>query len=106
MLSVIETGGKQYVVSVGQKIRIEKWDGKEGDAVVFDKVLLLAPSENELKIGEPYIKGVTVMGEIVRQGRAEKLIVFRYKPKKRERKKKGHRQLFTEVRITDIKNRT
>ncbi|MBI1755071.1 50S ribosomal protein L21 [Candidatus Azambacteria bacterium] len=102
MFSVIETGGKQYKVSVGGKVKIEKLEGREGDAVVFDKVLLWASSEKEAKIGEPYLKNTKVTGEIVKQGVGDKVIVFKYKPKKRHRKKKGHRQLFTEVRITKI----
>ncbi len=105
MFSVIETGGKQYKVAVGEKIKIEKLEGKEGDSVVFDKVLLLAASDDAVTIGQPYVEGGKVSGEIVRQARHDKVIVFKYRPKKRERKKKGHRQMFTEVKITDIKSK-
>lgn len=106
MFSVIETGGKQYKVAVGEKIKIEKLEGKEGDPVVFDKVLLTAASDDAVKIGQPYVEGGKVLGEIVRQARHDKVIVFKYRPKKRERKKKGHRQMFTEVKITGIENRS
>ncbi len=102
MFSVIETGGKQYKVAVGEKIKIEKLEGKEGDSVVFDKVLLAATSDDAVAIGQPYVEGGKVLGEIVRQARHDKVIVFKYRPKKRERKKKGHRQMFTEVKITEI----
>lgn len=102
MFSVIETGGKQYKVTVGEKIKVEKLAGETGDAVVFDKVLLLAASDSDVQVGAPYVKGAKVSGEIVQQGRAEKVIVFKYRPKKREKKKKGHRQSFTEVSIKSI----
>lgn len=102
MFSVIETGGKQYKVTVGEKIKIEKLAGETGDAVVFDKVLLVAASDSDVQVGAPYVKGAKVSGEIVQQGRAEKVIVFKYRPKKREKKKKGHRQPFTEVTIKSI----
>ncbi len=103
MFSVIETGGKQYKVSVGEKIKVEKLEGGEGDKVNFDKVLLVADKNNEMQIGQPYLEKAKVMGEIAKQDRHKKLIVFRYKAKKREKKKGGHRQPFTEVKITDIK---
>lgn len=102
MFSVIETGGKQYKVSVGEKIKIEKLAGEAGDTVMFDKVLLVAASDSDVQVGAPYVKGAKVSGEIVRQARAEKVVVFKYRPKKREQKKKGHRQSFTEVTITGI----
>ena len=102
MFSVIETGGKQYKVAVGEKIKVEKLAGETGDAVVFDKVLLVAASDSDVQVGAPYVKGAKVSGEIVQQGRAEKVIVFKYRPKKREKKKKGHRQPFTEVSIKSI----
>lgn len=103
MFSIIETGGKQYEVAVGKKIKIEKLDGEKGDTIVFDKVLLTAASEDDVTIGEPYVKGAKVTAEILTQGRGEKVIVFKFKPKKRHRRKRGHRQPFTEVKITEIK---
>ncbi len=102
MFSVIETGGKQYEVAAGKKIKIEKIAGKEGETVVFDKVLLSALSEDEVKFGEPYVKGAKITAEIVKQGLGDKVIVFKFKPKKRHRKKRGHRQPFTEVKIIEI----
>ena len=99
MFSIIETGGKQYKVKEGDKIKVEKLDGEAGTEVVFDKVLLKVSDEDKVEIGQPYLKDVKVIGEITNQGRNKKLIVYKYKPKKRERTKKGHRQMFTEVLI-------
>jgi large subunit ribosomal protein L21 len=100
--AVIETGGKQYKVSPGRKLKIEKIEGELGANLNFDKVLLLAENEN-VKIGAPYIEGAKVEAKILKQGREKKKIVFKYHSKTRYRKKKGHRQPFTEVQITDIK---
>lgn len=97
-LAVIKTGGKQYLVSPGQKIKIEKIDIEEGKEVEFSEVLLLENNE-KLEIGTPFIKGVKIIGKVLRQDKGKKIIIFKYKPKKRSRKKKGHRQLFTEVEI-------
>jgi len=102
MFSVIETGGKQYKVAVGDKIKVEKLEGKEGSKVVFDQVLLVSDGK-DAKVGEPYLSGAKVSGEILKQGRGDKVIVFKYKARKRERTKNGHRQHYTEVKITDIK---
>lgn len=102
MFAVIETGGKQYNVQPGQKVKIEKLDAKEGDSLFFDKVLLVADGEN-VKIGTPYVAGAQVEAKVMRQGRGRKVIVFKYHSKARYRKKKGHRQYFTEVEITGIK---
>jgi len=101
MLAVIKTGGKQYLVSPGEKIRVEKLAKKEGDEVVFDDVLLLE-KQNKLEIGSPTIKGAKVVGKVLRQGKAKKVIIFKYKAKKRYHLKKGHRQQFTEVEIKTI----
>lgn len=103
MFSIIETGGKQYVVAVGKKIKIEKLEAEEGKNVVFDKVLLIASSDDDVKIGKPYIAGAKVTGEVIKQGKGDKVISLRYKPKKRVRVKRGHRQLFTEVLIQEVK---
>lgn len=102
MFSVIETGGKQYKVSVGGKIKVEKLEGGAGDKVTFDKVLLVADPKGETRVGQPYLSQAKVTGEIAKQDRHKKLIVFRYKAKKREKKKGGHRQPFTEVLIKNI----
>ncbi|MBI2644024.1 MAG: 50S ribosomal protein L21 [Candidatus Wildermuthbacteria bacterium] len=101
MLAVIKTGGKQYLVKPGQRIKIEKLPQKEGEEVLFENVLLAKNDEN-ITIGTPNIEGATVKGKILRHGKAEKVIVFKFKAKKREKKKKGYRQLFTEVEITAI----
>jgi len=103
MLAIIKTGGKQYLVSPGQKIKIEKLDDNEGKEVVFDQVLLLE-KDGKVEIGAPLVDGAKVTGKILRQGKAKKVIVFKYKSKKRYKRKKGHRQQFTEVEITEIRN--
>jgi len=101
MLAVIKTGGKQYLVTPGQKIKIEKIDKEEGSEIDFPEVLLLVKDE-KIEIGTPLIKGAKVAGKILCHGKAKKVIIFKYKPKKRSKVKKGHRQLFTEVEITKI----
>lgn len=98
MKAIIETGGKQYYVSEGETIYVEKLEGKEGGKVVFDKVLMA----NGV-VGNPYV-GAKVEGVIVKQGKQRKITVFRYKPnKKSTRVKKGHRQPYTKVEIKKIK---
>jgi len=101
MLAVIKTGGKQYLVSPGQKIKIEKIDVKEGKEVTFKEVLLLE-KQRKLEIGTPLVKGAKVIGKVLKQGKGKKIIIFKYKSKTRYKVKKGHRQLFTEVEITKI----
>ena len=113
MFAIIETGGKQYNVYPGKKLKVEKLDVKEGETVSFDKVLLTADyrglkadqrgQEPDVKIGQPYLEGAKVEAKVLKQGRDEKKIVFKYHSKTRYRKKKGHRQHFTEVGVTDIK---
>lgn len=100
-IAVIETGGKQYKVSVGEKIKISKVKAENGKSFDFDRVLLVA-DEKETKVGKPYLDGAKVEGAVLKQGRSKKVIVFKYKPKKRYRVKKGHRQEFTEVEIKKI----
>ena len=100
--AIIEAGGKQYKVSQGQKLKIEKVEAEEGANLSFDKVLLLA-DENDVQIGKPYVAGASVGAKVLNQGRAPKKIVFKYHSKTRYRKKKGHRQRFTEVEILAIK---
>lgn len=101
MLAVIKTGGKQYIVTPGKKIKIEKIDKKEGDKVIFEEVLLVQ-NEKETKIGTPLVEGAKVSAKVLEQGRDKKVIVFKYKPKKRYKVKKGHRQPFTQVEITKV----
>lgn len=102
MFAVIETGGKQYLVSSGAKIKIEKLPEETGGTVVFDKVLLIADND-AISIGKPYITGTTVEAVVTRQGRAKKIHMLRYHSKTRRRRRKGHRQHFTEVEIKSIK---
>jgi large subunit ribosomal protein L21 len=101
MFAVIETGGKQYKVALEDKVRVEKIEAQEGDAVIFDKVLLIS-DEGTVEIGKPVVEGAKVTGTVLEQGRDKKKIVFRFHNKTRYRKKNGHRQPFTEVTITGI----
>lgn len=101
MYAVIETGGKQYTVKVGDKVRVEKLNAEIGDEITFDKVLL-SSNEGDIKVGKPYVDGARVEGKVLDQGKNKKVIVFKYKSKKNERKKKGHRQPFTLVEVTGI----
>jgi len=101
MLAVIRTGGKQYLVSPGQKIKIEKIEKKEGSEISFPEVLLLQKGK-KIEIGSPLIKGAKVIGKVLGHGKGKKIIVFKYKAKKRYKVKKGHRQPYTEIEITKI----
>ena len=103
-IAVIKTGGKQYIVRPGQKIKIEKLSTKEGEEVVFEEVLLL-DNEKKTEIGSPTIKGATVKGKLLKQAKAKKVIVFKFKAKKREKTKKGHRQPYSEVEILTIEQK-
>lgn len=102
MFAIIKTGGKQYKVSPKDKIKVEKLEVPENGDVVFNEVLLVSDEDN-LKIGEPFVKGAEVIAKVLRQDKAKKVIAFKYKAKKRFKKKIGHRQLFTEVEIKEIK---
>lgn len=99
--AVIKTGGKQYRVAVGNKLKIEKVEAAVDGKVVFDKVLLTVDGE-KVNIGAPEVAGAKVEGKVLKQGRNKKVIVFKYHSKTRRRKKNGHRQPFTEVEITKI----
>ena len=101
MYAVIETGGKQYRVEVGTELEIERLEAAPGDAVAFDRVLLVADGE-AASIGQPLVANASVSGEILRRDRGEKVISFKYRPKARRRVKKGHRQELSVVRISDI----
>ena len=101
MYAVIETGGKQYKVSEGDVIFIEKLEVAEGENVTFDKVLVVADGET-VTVGAPLVSGATVTAKVEKQGKAKKIYVFKMKRKKNERKKKGHRQPFTKVTIEKI----
>ena len=102
MYAVVNSGGKQYKVQQGQVLRIEKIPGDVGNPVTFEQVLMFSDGEN-VSIGQPALKDIAVEGHIVEQGKAKKIIVFKYKRRKRYRRKKGHRQEFTAVLIDGIK---
>ncbi len=102
-LAVIKTGGKQYIIAPGQKLKIEKIEKKEGEEIIFKEVLLLEKNK-KAEIGTPFVKDVKVIGKVLKQGKGKKVIVFKYQAKKREKTKKGHRQTFTEIEITEILN--
>lgn len=101
MLAIIKTGGKQYKVNVGDKIKIEKIEGEEGGKAIFSEVLFLG-DEKKVQVGEPLIKGAQVEGTILKQGKAKKVWGMKHNAKKRYKMKFGHRQLFTEVEITKV----
>ncbi|HUC01675.1 MAG TPA: 50S ribosomal protein L21 [Candidatus Paceibacterota bacterium] len=99
--AVIETGGKQYRVSAGTKLKIEKLDVKPGDKVVFDTVLLTSLGD-AVKVGAPYVAGAKAEAKVIGAARGRKAIIFKYHPKTRSRKKKGHIQEYTEIEIVKI----
>ena len=101
MYAIIETGGKQYKVQNGDQIRVEKLDAEIGSTVVFDKVLA-AGEGSDIKVGTPYLDGLTVEADVVESGKGDKVIIFKYKAKKDYRKKQGHRQPYTLVEITSV----
>lgn len=100
MYAIIETGGKQVKVEAGQEIYVEKLDGEVGDVVTFDKVLFVGGDAS--KVGAPFVEGATVTAKLTKQGRAKKLTVYKYKPKKNYHKKQGHRQPYTKLTIDAI----
>jgi len=101
MYAVISSGGKQYKVSQGEVLRVEKIPGEIGNPVTFDRVLLFSDGEN-ISIGQPVLDNVAVRGHIVEQGKAKKILVFKYKRRKGYRRKQGHRQTYTAVKIESI----
>ena len=105
MYAVIESGGKQHRVVEGEILQLEKLDAAAGDKVKFDKILLIGEGES-VKIGTPYVDGSQVEAEVTRQGRADKVKIIKFRRRKHSQKKQGHRQLFTEVKITGIKVKT
>ena len=102
MYALIEACGKQYKVEEKDVVFFEKLDVEEGKKVTFDKVILVS-NDGKVQVGNPYVKGVKVEGKLVSHGKGKKIIVFKMKPKKNERKKQGHRQPYTKVEITSIK---
>lgn len=102
MYAVVRSGGKQHRVAAGESIRVEKLDGAVGDRVELSEVLLLG-GEKSLKIGTPLVKDAVVSGTITAQDRGPKITIFKMKRRKNHRRKRGHRQAFTEVRIDEVK---
>jgi len=100
MYAVIRTGGKQYRVSEGDTVRVEKLAGDVGSKIEFDEVLMLGG--DKVSVGKPKVKGAKVKGEIIAQDKAKKIIVFKMKRRKNYRRKNGHRQPYTEIRINSI----
>ena len=100
MFAIIETGGKQYRVQNGDVIYVEKLDAQIDEEVTFDKVV--AVSNRTLKVGKPYVKDAFVKGTVLKNGKGKKIHILKYKPKKGEKKKIGHRQPYTKVQITKI----
>ena len=101
MYAIIETGGKQYRVQEGDVVRVEKLKIADGEKVNFDKVLLVA-DEGRINVGKPYVDGAVVEAVVENQGKAKKIIVFKYKSKKDYRKKQGHRQPYTQIKVEKI----
>ena len=104
MYAVIESGGKQHRVAEGEILQLDKLDAVAGDKVKFDKILLVGEGES-VKIGTPYVDGTQVEAEVTNQGRADKVKIIKFRRRKHSQKKQGHRQLFTEVKITGIKTK-
>lgn len=101
MYAIIKTGGKQYMVKAGDVLTVEKLDAESGAKVMFEEVLAVG-NDGELSFGSPVVAGAKVEATVVENGKTKKVIVFKYKPKKDYRKKQGHRQPFTKVRIDKI----
>lgn len=102
MYAVIQSGGKQYRVSTGQKVRLEKLGVAEGDAVTFSDVLMVEDAEGSVKIGRPLLEGAQVQGTVLKNGRADKVHIVKFRRRKHYLKRQGHRQSYTEVEITAI----
>ncbi len=100
-IAVIESGSKQYRISPGEKIKVEKLAVQEGDKIEFDKVLLIS-EDGKTVLGAPLIAGAKVTGNVLKQGRHDKVTLTKYKAKERQRVHKGHKQPFTEIKIVDI----
>ena len=102
MYAVIKTGGKQYKVTEGDVLKVEKLNAEVNTTVELTDVLLVADGDNAVKVGKPLVEGARVVVEVLSQGKGPKVINFKYKPKKASHRKRGHRQLFTEVKVTSI----
>jgi large subunit ribosomal protein L21 len=100
MYAIVETGGKQVKVEVGEAVFVEKLEVAEGETYTFDKVVLV--SGDETKVGAPYVEGATVTAKVEKHGRGEKIVIFKYRPKKHSASKKGHRQSYTKLVVEAI----
>ncbi|MBD3311487.1 MAG: 50S ribosomal protein L21 [Candidatus Magasanikbacteria bacterium] len=104
MIAVIDNGGKQYLIKTGDSIKIEKVEGEPGQDIVFDKVLLLAKDDgSDVKIGKPYLDGVSIAATVEEQGRNKKVRVVKFKRKVRYKRVKGHRQHYTKIKVKEAK---
>lgn len=103
MFAVIKTGGKQYKVKEGDVLKIEKIAGNQGDKIDFEVLLVADEAGADVKVGKPTVAGAKVSAEILEQGRARKVNVIKYKPKVRYRRKAGHRQMYTKVKVASVK---
>ena len=101
MYAIIQTGGKQYRVSPGDVLRVERLSGERGDEVILDQVLLVTDGD-AVQVGQPLVPNATVRAEILRQGQAKKILVYKKKRRKNYRRKQGHRQLFTALQVDEI----
>ena len=101
MYAVIKTGGKQYKVALGEKLRVEKLNAEVNEEITLEEVLLVS-KDGEIKVGAPFIAGAKVVATVVAQGKGKKVVNFKYKPKKSSARKIGHRQLFTQIEIKSI----
>jgi large subunit ribosomal protein L21 len=99
--AIIQTGGKQYRVAPGDVLRVERLEGARGDEVALDQVLLIA-DDQDLHLGQPLVANARVKAEILRQGKAKKILIFKKKRRKNYRRKQGHRQLFTALQVKEI----
>ena len=102
MFAVIETGGKQYKVKPGQRLKVETLPGEAGDSIAFDKVLLIASGDDNVSVGAPYLEGKTVSAKIVEHGSHKKIKIIKFRRRKHHMKRMGHRQNYTEVVIDAI----
>jgi len=102
MLAVLRTGGKQYIVRPGDVISIERLNKKAGESVVFEEVLTVEDDDGNVSVGTPTVPGVTVKGEVLEETKGPKVVVFKFRRRKGYRRKKGHRQLMSTVRIVEI----
>jgi large subunit ribosomal protein L21 len=102
-LAVIQTGGKQYLVKEGDTLRVEKLEAKEGESLKFDPLLVMDESGKDVKVGMPTVKGATVAAKVTGAGKGDKVVIIKFHAKTRYKRKAGHRQPFTELKIESVK---